>query len=116
MGDGMKQAKEARRMPGVKKLHQESKNSSKAKYIFGHLFGAIGILMGTSQKSFGLPLFIILQGGCSRFSNFLFFSQTSLIHNFPHAAYTSIRINEGKDANDEALYRGQYRQSSHNSA
>lgn len=52
VGDGMKQAKEARRMPGVKKLHQESENSSKADYIFGHLFGAVGILMGTLEKWF----------------------------------------------------------------
>ncbi|WP_440115599.1 transposase [Paenibacillus sp. QZ-Y1] len=29
VGDGMKQAKEGRRMPGVKKLHQESENVSK---------------------------------------------------------------------------------------
>jgi hypothetical protein len=63
IGDGMKQAKEARRMPGVKKLHQESENSSKAEYIFGHMFGAIGILMGTSHKWFCLPLFMNLQGG-----------------------------------------------------
>lgn len=63
VGDGMKQAKEARRMPGVKKLHQESENSSKAEYIFGHLFGAIGILMGTPLKWFCLPLFINLQDG-----------------------------------------------------
>ncbi|WP_430734245.1 transposase [Fodinisporobacter ferrooxydans] len=63
IGDGMKQAKEARRMPGVKKLHQESENSSKAQYIFGHLFGAIGILMGMPQKWFCLPLFMNLQDG-----------------------------------------------------
>jgi hypothetical protein len=63
VGDGMKQSKEARRMPGVKKLHQESENCSKAGYIFGHLFGAIGILMGTSQKWFCLPLFMNLQDG-----------------------------------------------------
>ncbi|WP_223869862.1 transposase [Paenibacillus sabuli] len=63
IGDGMKQAKEGRRMPGVKKLHQESENSSKGEYIFGHLFGAIGILAGTPQKWFCLPLFINLQDG-----------------------------------------------------
>lgn len=63
IGDGMKQTKEARRMPGVKKLHQESENSSKAEYIFGHLFGAIGMLMGTPQKWFCLPLFMNLQDG-----------------------------------------------------
>ncbi|OMF29781.1 hypothetical protein BK133_17430 [Paenibacillus sp. FSL H8-0548] len=48
-------------MPGVKKLHQESENSSKAESIFGHLFGAIGILMGTPQQWFCLPLFMNLQ-------------------------------------------------------
>ncbi|MDF9839661.1 MULTISPECIES: transposase [Paenibacillus] len=63
IGDGMKQTKEARRMPGVKKLHQESENPSKAEYIFGHLFGAIGILMGTPQKWFYLPLFMNLKDG-----------------------------------------------------
>ncbi|WP_218126147.1 transposase [Natribacillus halophilus] len=35
VGDGMKLGKEARHMPGVKKLHQESENSSKVAYIFG---------------------------------------------------------------------------------
>jgi len=29
VGDGVKQAKESRKMPGIKKLHQESENSSK---------------------------------------------------------------------------------------
>ncbi|WP_419888816.1 transposase [Paenibacillus xylanexedens] len=63
VGDGMKQAKEGRRMPGVKKLHQESENVSKGDYIFGHLFGAIGILVGDSRKWFCLPLFMNLQDG-----------------------------------------------------
>jgi len=63
VGDGMKQAKEGRRMPGVKKLHQESENSSKGEYIFGHLFGAIGILAGTPEKWFCLPLFMNLHDG-----------------------------------------------------
>jgi hypothetical protein len=63
VGDGMKQAKEGRRMPGVKKLHQESENSSKGEYIFGHLFGAIGIIAGTPEKWFCLPLFMNLQDG-----------------------------------------------------
>ncbi|MEI7028427.1 transposase [Paenibacillus sp. y28] len=63
VGDGMKQAKEGRYMPGVKKLHQESENSSKGEYIFGHLFGAIGILAGSPLKWFCLPLFINLQDG-----------------------------------------------------
>lgn len=67
VGDGMKQAKKARRMPGVKKLHQESENNSKAAYMFGHLFGAICILMGASQKLFCPPLFMNLQDGVKVF-------------------------------------------------
>ncbi|WP_229522481.1 hypothetical protein [Paenibacillus monticola] len=63
VGDGMKQAKEGRRMSGVKKLHQESENVSKGDYIFGHLFGAIGILVGDSRKWFCLSLFMNLQDG-----------------------------------------------------
>ena len=63
VGDGVKQAKEARKMAGVKKLHQESENSSKAEYIFGHMFGAIGVLIGDNQKLFCVPLFINLQDG-----------------------------------------------------
>lgn len=63
VGDGMKQAKEGRQMPSVKKLHQESENVSKGEYIFGHLFGAIGIVAGTPNKWFCLPLFMNLQDG-----------------------------------------------------
>ena len=63
IGDGVKESKEARYMPGVKKLHQESENSSKANYIFGHLFGAVGVLIGTPDKWFCLPLFLQLQDG-----------------------------------------------------
>ncbi|THF72390.1 transposase [Cohnella fermenti] len=63
VGDGMKQAKEGRRMPGVKKMHQESENVSKGEYIFGHLFGAVGVLAGISAKWFCLPLFMNLQDG-----------------------------------------------------
>jgi hypothetical protein len=63
VGDGVKQSKEGRRMPGVKRLHQESKNSGKAEYIFGHMFGAIGILVGSAEKLFCLPLSATLQAG-----------------------------------------------------
>jgi len=67
IGDGVKQAKEARKMPGVKKLHQESENCSKAEYIFGHMFGGIGVLSGTSSKFFCIPLLITLQDGVKDF-------------------------------------------------
>lgn len=63
IGDGVKQAKEGRYMPGIKKMHQESENSSKAEFIFGHLFGGIGILAGSLGQWFCLPLFMNLQDG-----------------------------------------------------
>lgn len=63
IGDGVKQAKEARHMPGVKKLFQESENSSKPEYIFGHMFGGIGVLAGNVSKWFCIPLHINLQDG-----------------------------------------------------
>jgi hypothetical protein len=63
VGDGVKQAKEGRRMPGVKKHHQESEDVSKAEYIWGHLFGGIGILAGNAKKYFCLPLTLALHDG-----------------------------------------------------
>jgi hypothetical protein len=63
IGDGVKQAKEGRHMPGVKKLFQESENSSKPEYIFGHMFGGIGVLAGNISKWFCIPLNINLQDG-----------------------------------------------------
>jgi hypothetical protein len=49
-GDGIKTGKEAERMPAVKRLHQESDNSGKAPYIYGHHWGVIGILAGRVKK------------------------------------------------------------------
>ena len=56
IGDGIKLSKEASNMPGVKKLHQESDNSGKSEWIFGHHFGIIGILAGKVGKLFCIPL------------------------------------------------------------
>ena len=50
-GDGIKISKEAEKMPGVKKLHQESDNSGKAPYIYGHHHGVIGVLAGWVKKN-----------------------------------------------------------------
>lgn len=63
IGDGVKQAKEACFMPAVKKLFQESENSSKPPYIFGHMFGGLGVLIGNYSKWFCLPLSIRLHDG-----------------------------------------------------
>ena len=56
LGDGIKVGKEARRMPAVKTLHQDSDNSGKAPYIRGHHFGFVGLLVGSLGKAFCLPL------------------------------------------------------------
>ena len=50
-GDGIKISKEAEKMPGVKRLHQESDNSGKPSYIYGHHHGVIGILAGWVKKT-----------------------------------------------------------------
>lgn len=63
IGDGVKQSKEAFYMAGVKKLLQESENSSKPQFIFGHMFGAIGILIGRKGGKFCAPLQMNIQDG-----------------------------------------------------
>jgi hypothetical protein len=55
--DGLKVAKEGRKMPGVKSLHQESANNTKPEYIMGHSFQAVGLLVkGPCSKVFSVPL------------------------------------------------------------
>lgn len=65
LGDGIKVAKEAERMPGVKKLHQESDNSGKPPWVDGHHFGVVGVLLGTGEKSFCVPVSGELHEGAS---------------------------------------------------
>ena len=54
-GDGIKISKEAEKMPAVKRLHQESDNSGKSPYIYGHHWGVIGILAGWVKKNLLYP-------------------------------------------------------------
>lgn len=72
IGDGVKASKEARRMPEIKKLHQESENSSKGEFIFGHMFGGIGVLAGNSSKLSCIPLFINIQDGIKTIRNWIY--------------------------------------------
>ncbi len=44
VADGLKVAKEGRKMPAVKALHQESQDNSKPAFIMGHSFQAVGML------------------------------------------------------------------------
>jgi hypothetical protein len=48
IADGLKAPKEGRKMPAVKKLHQESTNNSKPPFIFGHSFQCISLLTRTA--------------------------------------------------------------------
>ncbi|MDR1531567.1 MAG: hypothetical protein LBS62_05185 [Clostridiales bacterium] len=48
-------------MPRVKRLFRKSGNSTKPEYIFGHMFGGIGVLLGgTEQPGPELPVFCTL--------------------------------------------------------
>ena len=66
-GDGVKEGKEGRKMPGVKRLHQESDNSSKGEYIHGHMFGGLGLLMGNGVKMYSVLISVMLHDGISAF-------------------------------------------------
>lgn len=48
LADGLKAPKEGRKMPAVKKLHQESPNNSKPPFIFGHSFQCVSLLTRTA--------------------------------------------------------------------
>ena len=48
IADGLKAPKEGRKMPAVKKLHQESANNSKPPFIFGHSFQCVSLLTRTA--------------------------------------------------------------------
>ena len=50
-------------MPCVKRLHQESENSAKPSFIFGHMFGMVGVLAGSVGKLFCVPLSIRIHDG-----------------------------------------------------
>ena len=63
LGDGTKKSKEGRKMPCVKRLCQESENSAKPSFIFGHMFGMAGVLAGTLGKLFCVPLGIKIHDG-----------------------------------------------------
>lgn len=47
LADGIKVPKEGKKMPGVKKLHQESSNNSKPEFIDGHSLQAFSLLVRT---------------------------------------------------------------------
>ena len=63
VGDGTKQSKEGRYMPGVKKLAQESETQSKPEYIHGHMWGGVGVLVGKVREFSCVPLSLKIHDG-----------------------------------------------------
>lgn len=56
VADGIKIAKTGRKMPGVKKLHQESDNNTKPEFIFGHSCQAIALIVQVAGSFLAIPL------------------------------------------------------------
>ncbi len=56
VGDGIKIAKAGRKMPGVKKLHQQSESNTKPEYIFGHSCQAVAVLARALSSVLAIPL------------------------------------------------------------
>ena len=56
LADGIKAPKSGRKMPAVKKLHQESQNNSKPEFIFGHSCQAIAVVLRAASSFFAIPI------------------------------------------------------------
>ena len=63
VGDGIKVSKEGRKMPAVKKLHQESDNTNKPDWIRGHYFGCLSLLLGSADALFAVPIVLRIHSG-----------------------------------------------------
>lgn len=56
IGDGLKIGKEGKKMPGVKKLHQDSQNNKKAPFIMGHSIQVVSLLVQGLCGYLAVPL------------------------------------------------------------
>jgi len=54
--DGLKRAKEGRKMPGVKSLYQESECNAKAPFIMGHSCQVVALLVQGAGACLGVPV------------------------------------------------------------
>lgn len=63
LGDHTYVPKDARRMPGVVTLHQESQTQTKPSYFRGQCWGAIGVVVGSITSPFCLPLWLQIHQG-----------------------------------------------------
>jgi len=64
--DAIKVGKTGKKMPGVKLLHQESEDNSKAQYIMGHFWGSLCLLCSSCERFAAIPLRLQLQDGLKR--------------------------------------------------
>lgn len=56
LADGQKVPKSGKKMPAVKKLHQESESNTKPEYIFGHSLQAVSIAVKVGEWLGAIPL------------------------------------------------------------
>ena len=63
LADGIKAPKTGRKMPGVKKLHQQSQNNSKPEYIFGHSCQSIAVVAHAAASFLAVPLATTIHEG-----------------------------------------------------
>jgi len=68
-GDGTKEPKEGSHIPGVKKLIQESANSSKPQYIMGHMYGGIAAITEHNSEHYAIPLKLDIEDGLADISS-----------------------------------------------
>ncbi len=54
--EGIKIGKEGMKMPGVKLLHQQSENNTKAEYIIGNSIQAVSLLVKAAKSYIPVPL------------------------------------------------------------
>lgn len=56
VGDHTNAPKDARRMPSLSTIHQDSETASKPSYFRGHQWACIGLLVAAADRFFALPL------------------------------------------------------------
>ncbi len=63
VGDGLKVPKRGKKMPAVKRLHQQSDSNTKPEYIMGHSLQAVSLLVEAAQSVFAVPLAVRIHEG-----------------------------------------------------
>ena len=63
VGDGLKVPKRGKKMPAVKRLHQQSDSNTKPEYIMGHSLQAVSLLVQAAHSVFAVPLAVRIHEG-----------------------------------------------------